>query len=230
MEQRAKKYKYATDNYLDCMKQEFTTACKYLDLFENCNFVNFGAGGIPIHIFTNININYLPIENNPSFAELYNYPLCQNYTLNFNKNSIDRILVLASFHHASINERITFYKSAIDVLKKNGKLIISDVVAGSIQDKWLNCFVNKYNSLGHNGVFFTEKDSSLMHECGFNNILIQTTNYSWKFTSEEQMVDFFKNLFNLDLADDQTILDGVKEYFGNTLIIPWSLVYFILSP
>ena len=125
MENRAKKYKYAMDNYLDCMKYEFITANKYLDLFENCNFINFGAGGIPINTFTNTKINYIPIENNPAFSDLYQYPLCQNYTLNFNYQSIDRILVLASFHHSSIQERITFYKSAINVLKKNGKLIIS---------------------------------------------------------------------------------------------------------
>jgi len=138
------------------------------------------------------------------------------------------ILVLASFHHALEQERITFYKEAHRILKNNGRLIICDVIENSIQSKWLNHFVNQYNSLGHTGIFMSEKDIDLMIENGFN-VTRHEVEYTWDFSSEDDTIDFFKHLFNLDLANDEIILNGIIHYFDNTLRIPWKLTYFILE-
>ena len=218
------------DNYSKCLNSEFFTASYFLDLQFGDTFLNFAAGGIPMNEFIPNNINYLPIEINSSFASLYNYPLCTYNSLPYLDNSIDKILVLASFHHASQQDRINFYKESLRILKKNGKLVIADVIKDSLQDKWLNEFVNKYNSLGHTGIFMNQDDIDLMKKSGFNNVSYYEVEYAWVFSSEFEMIDFTKHLFNLDLADDKTILDGIRSYFGNQLKFPWKLAYFLLFP
>lgn len=230
MTNRALNYKYAMDKYWKCLDMEFITALNFLNLKKGDSFVNFAAGGIPMDKYLPPDISYLPVEINKDFAEIYNYPLCTFNYLPFDNKSIDKILVLASFHHASEEERILFYKESLRILRNNGMVVISDVITDSLQGRWLNEFVNKYNSHGHKGVFMNQKDIDLMKKSGFNNVFYYTSEYSWNFNNECEMVDFTKHLFNLDLADDKIILDGIHTYFGDKLKFPWKLAYFLLSP
>ncbi len=62
----------------------------------------------------------------------------------------------------------------------------------------------------------------------------QIKTYPWLFDTEEILIDFCKNLFNLDLASDDVILEGIKEFLNpfyddnlNKFVIQWSLIYFI---
>lgn len=228
MEKRTCNYKYAMDNYWYCLHDEFATAVRFLELESGNSFVNFAAGGIPMEKYIPNDVYYFPIEINKQFAELYNYPLCKYDCLPFADQSIDKILVLASFHHAKEQDRINFYKESFRVLKNNGRLIICDVIDNSLQSKWLNHFVNQYNSLGHSGIFMSEKDIDLMIENRFY-VTHHEVEYTWDFSSEDDTIDFFKHLFNLDLANDEIILNGIIHYFGNPLRIPWKLTYFILE-
>jgi predicted SAM-dependent methyltransferase len=230
MEKRVLNYKYAMDNYSHFLHNEFNTAAQFLNLKSGDTFVNFAAGGIPMEKYIPSQTIYLPIEINEHFSRIYNYPLCTYNNLPFEHSSIDKILVLASFHHFTEQERIAFYKESIRILKNNGTLVISDVIKDSLQDKWLNGFVNQYNSLGHSGIFMNEKDIDLMKQSGFNNVIYNEVEYTWDFSNVSEMIDFTKHLFNLDLADDKTILNGIRFYFGEGLNFSWKLAYFLLYP
>lgn len=227
MEKRAVYYKYAMDNYWFCLHDEFATAAHFLDLKSGDSFVNFAAGGIPMDKYLPSGVNYFPVEISKDFANIYNFPLCSYNNLPFANESIDKILVLASFHHSSEKERKDFFSECLRILKKNGYLIISDIIIDSLQAKWLNDFVDKYNPLGHKGYFINENS---FRDSGFDGISWQIAEYFWEFNNEEEMIDFTKHLFNLELADYNTILNGIREYFGNELRFPWKLMYFILEP
>jgi hypothetical protein len=217
---------YAQNTYPSVMADEYLTALKICDLQENDVFVNIPADFNSLEPLLEDNIKYVPLEINKDFSSLSNYTFCSSLNdLPFRNQSVDVILSLASLHHSSEVERINFYK---ECLRLTSKLVIGDVILGSKQDRWLNCFVNKYNSSGHAGNFFSEQDKHLLEQCGFD-VEIKKVKYKWHFGSENAMIDFCKNLFGLNLATDDDIKNGVKQYLtlNHDFSIDWEMIYFI---
>ena len=102
------------------------------------------------------------------------------------------------------------------------------VLINSKQDKFLNTFVDCYNSSGHKGIFFDESEKYILEESGFRNIKIEIKEYNWYFNNTEEKIDFCKNLFGLDKASDEIILNGCNEILGKDNF-QWKLIYFVCT-
>lgn len=191
-------YETAVEKHDGVLRQEFETAVAALDLKPSETLVNIPSGGNPLytHIDPSLNIHYIPFEPMKDHSEFSNIPLPSN--------SIDKIITLASFHHVH-REREDTLKEFHRILKPSGMLVIADVIEGTKQAEWLNGFVNEYNPNGHNGLFLTQSDTTLAQKTGFKvECCIHT--YDWLFKSDEQAVNFTKNLFGLNLLQDDTLL------------------------
>lgn len=228
-ENRANSYNYAINKYPTVLKNEFKTTIKLCNIKSTDIILNILAGGTPLNsYFTTKPYKYKEYEINSKF----NIELCTLDNIPERDNTIDTIITLASLHHMNNNERSMYYKECYRILKRNtGKLIIGDVIEGSNEAKWLNEFVNKYNSKGHIAQFFSNNDKKLFEENGFI-VELEIKSYPWVFETEDILVDFCKNLFGLDLATYEQILDGIKVYLNpiytaNNILINWSLIYFI---
>lgn len=225
---RYKKFLYAQDKYPNVMIEEYQKALNICNLNENDIFLNIPADYKSFDKLLHSSIKYIPVEINKNFSSLTNYKLCQDLSnLSFDNQSIDVILSLASLHHFSEEERKKFYKECLRLSKK---LVIGDVIENSLQDKWLNEFVNKNNSCGHKGIFFSEKDIKIIESIGFK-VVVQIEKYKWNFINKEEMIDFCKNLFNLDLISDDEIYEGILKYLKptNDNSFDWELIYFICT-
>lgn len=225
---RAKNYVDAVKEYPSAFEEEFKTAVDMLQLEANDILLNIPCGGIYLETLIPALVQYNKLEISDDFAKLENVNKCSLFDIPYKNESVTKIINLACLHHLSLEERKVFYNESFRILKSEGLLVIGDVLSNSKQDVWLNQIVNKYNSKGHNGTFFTERDSQLIESCGFKVVCTLKT-YSWNFSSDEEMVAFFKKLMNLDLLEDLNIL---KELLYNTLSIKnfkveWSLLYFL---
>jgi len=233
---RVKNYIYAQEKYPNVMKNEFEIAIKICELKSNDKFVNIPADNGFLFNYIDKTIEYIPFEINENFSKETNYKLCKLNNLPLENNSIDKILSLASLHHFNNNDREEFYKEIKRILKvnNNGIFILGDVLKNSKQDKFLNEFVNKYNSNGHQGIFFHENDKFLLEKCGFNVIEIEYPKYKWNFTSKDEMCDYCINLFGLDLIiSNEDVINGIKTYLDfyenkddGCCYFIWQLIYF----
>ncbi|NBP03463.1 MAG: SAM-dependent methyltransferase [Proteobacteria bacterium] len=222
----------AVQSYKNALDEEMMTAIKMLDLQQNEILLNAFAGGIPLdkYIDTRLGIEYLEYDTNKDF--------CNNtivhYTIDnipIRSQSVDKIICLATLHHFNDRERDLLYKEFHRVLKPSGMLVIADVIENSPQANWLNVFVNKYNSNGHKGVFFSPKDSQLIKNTGFNNVTVFVQHYNWWFPDDDNLVRFFKLLFGLNLCELDLLLDNIKQFLEYTtlndvVVVPWKLMYF----
>lgn len=240
---RCEKYIYAVTTYPHVMQQEYEIACKMMDLNSHNNhnnksihILNIPSGGIHLKDYINeinSNVIYHCFETSPDFAKYYkNCTLCSYNDIPLPDHSIDRIIVLASLHHLGIKERIEFYKECKRLLKTNGKLVIGDVKKNSKQDRWLNVFVNQWNSSGHCGLFFDENDRKELEESGFHTDISEQS-YHWVFHNQKEMIDFVIHLFGLDLFEKDHLVDSIKEHLDyfeendGTCGFKWELIYFI---
>ena len=233
---RAKSYASAMRLYPDVMLNEFKNAakiiCDGLDLSDKNIVINIPSAIDRIEEFLPNEVLYVPLEINDEFIkeDVENKTTkCSLFSIPFYNEMVDRVLSLACLHHSNLDERKKFYEETKRVLKKNGKLIIGDVCKGSIQEEWLNIFVNEYNSLGHDGKFFNEEDMCLLESCGFT-VEKKIIEYDWKFESKTSMIDFCIKLFYLDKADHTIVEKGIIKYFPDAFEknrIPWKLIYLI---
>jgi SAM-dependent methyltransferase len=231
---RIEKFMYAVTKYQHCMENEFKEAINELDLKDGEILVNLAGGGLNLNNYITAKIDYIPFDFSPEWCKYDNYIKCISYeNIPLANESVDKIIILAVLHHFTEEEREKIYKECFRILKKSGKLIVADVIKNSKQDIWLNTFVNKYNPLGHTGKFFTFEDADKIKLLDFN-VEIKNKKYCWWFNNKNELVDFIKNLFYLEISDDELIcnINNVLNLYENEnkYYFEWELIYFICSP
>jgi ubiquinone/menaquinone biosynthesis C-methylase UbiE len=147
----------------------------------------------------------------------------------YSDNSFDLVLSLSGLHH--LDDVPKFVHECLRILKENGSFIFSDVKRDSPVDFFLNEFVNKYNSLGHNGVFFTENSFNKFPLLQEKIIRTQYNQYPFVFKDKSEMLCFFSFFFGLDKANENIIYDGIRDILGlksteNGLEVDWGLIQF----
>lgn len=128
--------------------------------------------------------------------------------------TIDAIISLAGLHH--VVDRATVFNELRRILKPDGVLCIADVRLGSDVDRFLNVFVDQYNSLGHEGWFIDRGFKQALTSARFAIEKNQVIPYSWNFHDVEEMVRFCILLFGLDDATPDTVHAGIEHYLGYT--------------
>jgi SAM-dependent methyltransferase len=225
---RAHSYSNAVELYNNVLDEEIITAINNLELKKDDILLNIFAGGIPIDKYINeeLNITYLAFDIHTDFI-VNSISKCTFDKIPVESNSVNKIICLATLHHLNNDERAILYSELYRILIPGGRLVIADVIYESSQAKWLNEFVNKYNSNGHDGIFFTENDSKLMEKIGFK-VDVCVNKYNWNFKDKGCLLHFCKLLFGLNLCiDDNLLFNSIKKYLHyDNGKIPWELIYF----
>lgn len=207
---RIARYQYAINTYPNTMNDERNEALNRLDLFDGCKSLDLGNSGLMDFMNIDFEFKKLPFED----------------------KLFDRIVIMAVLHHISVENREVLYNECMRILKPGGRLVVSDVIKDSKQDHWLNTVVNKYNSIGHKGLFFDKSDEELFKRVGFD-VHSDVASYFWYFNNKAELEDFVTNLFGMDLAN--SVYDIVDQHLGlnahgeEGFKFEWKLMYFIAT-
>jgi SAM-dependent methyltransferase len=200
-------------------KYEFINTLKYADLKDGQVVVDYpSAGGyLEPHIDCEVKIqgvdtveNFLPLGRDDQFPTKEQG---DNFaTMPFASNSVDRFITIAGLHH--LPDLRPFFMEVSRCLKTNGVFVVAEIKKGSAPAYFLNHYVDMYDSCGHKGLFLDQSVCETLEQCGFNNAQMFDETYPWEFESVEQMIDFVRGIFSMDLASDEQILAAVDDALG----------------
>jgi hypothetical protein len=142
----------------------------------------------------------------------------------------DRVVCLAASHHI---ENISDFLGQLSTsLKVGGYFHIADVDSQSPISSFLDEFVGKWTSTGHRGIW--RNLNELLESNPVENLKVlraEVRECPWIFKTQEQMLEFCRLLFGLDLnpSDDQ-ILGALRDFVGVEITrksckILWKLSY-----
>lgn len=232
---RADSYHQAMMEFPSVRRQEFEQAVRLLDIAPGnlvCD-VPSGGGYLASYVHST-DVSLIFLETSAEFASQCptgskcRVMECTLESLPLNDGSVDRLLSLAAVHH--VPDKAALYREFYRVLKPSAKLVIADVEAGTNTANFLNVFVDRFNSMGHKGMFLDLGGVEQVAQCGFDLVGVARPKITWSFHSTTAMTDFFRKLFGLDKASDADILAGAMEHFprmyqNGCVEIDWQLAY-----
>jgi SAM-dependent methyltransferase len=227
-EKRANDYHYVMQKYPDVRSYEFESLIGSTDFSSIKNVLDIPSGGGYLKKYLPKNIELISADFSEGFTNEH-IQLVNPTQFSYSDNSFDLVLSLSGLHH--LNDVPKFVHECLRVLKQNGSFIFSDVKKDTPVDLFLNEFVNKYNSLGHNGIFFTENSFNEFPLLQQKIIRTQYNQYPFVFKDKSEMLCFFSYFFGLDKANEDIIYDGIRDILGvksteNGLEVDWGLIQF----
>lgn len=229
---RANRYRDAQMRYPDIRRAELERFLALLELQGNECVLDAPAGNAVLKGYLPPGCAYLAQDPAPDFAadcraqglEVCCAPL---RTSGLAEQRFDVVASLTGLHHESQREEI--YAEWWRVLKPGGRLVVMDVAAGSAVGRFLNGFVDRWNSQGHRGDFIDQADERALSETGFIQVERLNCEYDWLATDEQQMASFMLELFGLDRQPDVHVLAAELAagldagYRCGGYRVPWAL-------
>jgi len=220
---RAHKYHLAMKLAPSARDEEFLNSIAVLKTQKNLKkddvIIDIPSGGCYLKKYLPSEINYIACEESESFIKQSEYDkniqveyFQDNLLTQIKSNSIDALFSIAGLHHNPNLKKL--FTEISRVLRRDSFAVIADVCKGSKQDYFLNQFVDQNSSFGHKGMFIDEKIIDDLKASFLEVIADEICEYYWHFVDEEKMVLFCRNLFGIDKASDEKILEAIKSYLG----------------
>lgn len=232
--ERGSSYDRAMYFYPDARRQEFLQALSYAEIIDGMRVADIPAGGQYLQKYISAEIEYIPHEPCDTFQ--VNGSLSVNHQTHSNNllplpwgNSfLDLTISIAGIHH--IEEKIKLFDEIYRVTKSQGQLIISDVAKGSNVAFFLDHYVGKFNSTGHEGIYLDGMTGDQLTSAGWIVEYSQNQDFLWVFRNREEMGDFCQQLFDIQNASKNDIVEaiekllGVEELVDGGIGMNWSLL------
>jgi SAM-dependent methyltransferase len=141
--------------------------------------------------------------------------------------AIDVAVCLAGLHHEPGLPAV--FAELGRVVRPGGRLAIAEASEGSDVANFLNGFVDRHNSMGHQGVFWNAGCRSLLETAGWRVVHDAAARYHWRFDDRAAMAHCLTLMFGIDLATPDQIVDAVAAQLGVDVLpngqlgVRWSL-------
>lgn len=230
---RGADYDRAMKKNIEARRDEFLQAIERASLSSGMVVADVPAGGGYLQQFLPKGCRWMGHEPCQSFqGEAHGEPV-PFLPLPWPSGSIDVVFSIAGLHH--VDDLRPLLGELRRVLRRDGQLVISDVLSGSLQAHFLDNYVGSHNGTGHAGKYLGAHTLSLLKQEGWLSLRHEQVDYYWRFADESAMASFCHTLFGLQNHPDET-RDAIEKYLGvdelesGELGMRWSLFTIVARP
>lgn len=243
---RAKHYREAMIEYPDAREEEEALALKYLSPKPGERILETGAGAgfFSIPIADAIFPGRL-MATDPSLEQLEALSLKQRTNIDveqggadslpsdLEENYYDAIWSGGSFHH--VQNKTQAFHHFYRLLKKGGRIVISDVFVGSSLAKHFDLEVAKYCITGHEVAFLSEEFvDSLCFIAGFQKPEFISKTIYWKFASKKDLGCFLYKIHAMQKTTPESCYKRAEQILGIDFVdglycLKWPLTLLIVK-
>lgn len=229
---RGSSYDTAMQAFPGARDQEFFQVLRYAMPEAGMVVADVPAGGGYLKQYLPEGAVWRPHEPCSSFtnhknlqAEKTDTPLCP---LPWEHCEVDVLVSIAGIHH--VDDKLPLFREFFRVVRPGGKLVISDVAEDSPVAEFLDEYVGKYNSTGHDGVFLNAETVGKLEEAGWVYDSSAMEKFFWVFDDRHSMALFCHGLFDICKTEpEHTIAEiesrlGVVELSDGRVGMKWELM------
>ena len=119
---------------------------------------------------------------------------------------------IAGVHH--LEDKQPLFDELARTLLPGGRLVLADVHANSAVARFLDDFVGRHNSTGHQGRYLDATTPAQLGMAGFTVLRAERLRYCWWFIDHADMGAFCRLLFDMDGIGDAEVADAIGRHLG----------------
>jgi SAM-dependent methyltransferase len=222
-DRRGEAYHQAMIGYPQARQEEFKQIIDLAEISDGQVICDVPSGGCYLQNYVGGSAKFVSIETSTQFTQsIYSSDhnqivVCEDLsTIPLADQQFDCVICLAGTHH--LRDRSRFYQEIYRILKPGSIFCVGDVREGSGVADFLNIFVDRHSTLGHQGIFLSPQHREELTRVGFQIMESSIKTYPWLFDNTQSMVRFCQLLFGIDRATEAEILASIEKYLGYSTI------------
>lgn len=148
--------------------------------------------------------------------------------------SLDVIYSLAGVHH--LEDKRALFREIHRVTRMNGRFALSDVAEDSKVAHFLDDFVGRWNSTGHEGIYLGRSTIEELGDAGWQVETQGVNDFLWCFANRQEMGLFCGKLFDIGGIAVDGIIEAIETMLGTQQLanggvgMRWSLMTVVSRP
>lgn len=125
---------------------------------------------------------------------------------------LDIAYSLAGVHH--IDDKVPLFREIRRATRRGGRFVLSDVAEGGRVAHFLDDFVGRWNSTGHEGVYLGPPTLAELEDSGWRVERHGINDFPWRFANRRDMAAFCGKLFDIRGIDSDGIVEAIETMLG----------------
>ena len=209
--ERGGAYHHAMERWPDARRDEFQIPLRRAGLVGGETVIDVPAGGGYLKRHLPQGCRWFGHEPSASFldgaaqdSDLLPLPWAAGFA--------DVAFSIAGLHH--IADKRPLFNEVARVLTPGGRFVLADAHEASPVAQFLDDFVGRYNSTGHDGDYLGDATLDELASAGFVVTDARRTPYCWWFSDRDEMGEFCRLLFDIRGVDAAAVADAIESRLG----------------
>lgn len=211
-DQRGGAYHEAMCRWPEVRRDDFLLPLQWAGLRAGERLIDVPAGGGYLRRYLPLGCDWFGHEPCASFHDEGAGPDRRLLPLPWPDHFAHAAISIAGVHHLA--DKQPLFGELARTLLPGGRLVLADVQANSAVARFLDDFVGRHNSTGHQGRYLDATTPAQLGMAGFTVLRAEHLRYCWWFDDPADMGGFCRLLFAMKGVTDAEVADAIGQHLG----------------